>query len=225
MDSEPCTCSRHLLDNGIKHLYRVETIRRPDDNLGPIIGDVVQVAMAALDYLIFEMSRPSLPGLKDREVRKIGFPIYDSPRLFKKDARPRIAYIPGRAQTEVERLQPFNPNNPFRVALKNLYDLSIINRHRTSSYGAAGIGGHSYGLPGATPKPSEVLFLGVLEPQTLIACFTFPTPQPNVDMQFDPKIGVGFREPPGRGRLVWPVLNQICYAVDEIIEQFRSYFP
>ena len=224
-DSNPCVTSRHIKDGGRKHIYRVESIRQPPDDLGPVIGDVVQVAAAALDYLVFELSRPALPGLKDRDKRKIGFPIYTDPALFRKDRGGRIGHIPGRAQTDIERLQPFQPNSPFGAQLQNLYELSIINRHRTSSYGAANIGGHSIALPGGVPRPSEVPYFGVLEPQTLIVCFTFPSPQPSVDMDFDPKIGVAFREPPGRGRSIWPALNQICYAVDEIIEQFRPYFP
>jgi hypothetical protein len=96
------------------------------DNIGFIVGDVLQNLRSCLDYLIWELVTAGQKQTTGKEM----FPICDGSDTFKK-ARKRLTGLPVDAITEIERLQPYYGGDCKEVHILWLLNhLCNISKHR-----------------------------------------------------------------------------------------------
>jgi hypothetical protein len=101
----------------------------PDEEWGPLIGDVVHNLRSALDHLAWELA---LPQVKATSPDKVGFPI-SRPRRNKETARwiaNRAAMFPERTRAIIEGLQPHETGDSLHP-LWVLQKLWNADKHRT----------------------------------------------------------------------------------------------
>jgi hypothetical protein len=107
--------------------YRLFAVVRdqPPRDLAPMIGDAVHNIRSALDYLVYELAPPSV-----RESNKTQFPIYTDEDAYRKDGERLIKGIVGDERLLIERVQPWQANEPHGDPLEVLRRLSNRDKHR-----------------------------------------------------------------------------------------------
>lgn len=122
---------------GEQYVFRAQRDSWHPDWLAPAIGDCVHNLRAALDYIVWELVRAAgHVGSTSTE-----FPIFTDPKLYARFAPKKLRGIDPRAQTVIERSQPFaGPNSqpahpgwrdPEFEPLALLYGLDIWDKHRS----------------------------------------------------------------------------------------------
>jgi hypothetical protein len=127
---------RQAHPQGSRHLFRLGSLIRPSDNVGPIVGDYIQNLRSALDHLAWEMvGKGDDPA--PRRPTLVQFPIYSrawSPNDVRRGAhtfRGRVDQnLPGVPEPQrrlVRRHQPFHAG---QWQLGSLAELSNQDKHR-----------------------------------------------------------------------------------------------
>lgn len=105
-------------------LYAIVREQPPPD-FAPMIGDAVHNIRSALDHLVYELAPPSV-----RETNKTQFPIYTDEDGYRKDAKRLIEGIVGDERILIERVQPWQSDEPHSNPLEVLRQLSNRDKHR-----------------------------------------------------------------------------------------------
>jgi hypothetical protein len=95
----------------------------PDTDLPALIGDFLYNVRSALDHFVYQLAGKPATGSRTH------FPICSSKENFAEELRRhRLDNVPTRAQTLIERLQPYHRGNEILTALSELHDM---DKHRT----------------------------------------------------------------------------------------------
>jgi hypothetical protein len=154
----------------------------PDPDWPLIAGDAIQGLRAALDHLVWAAT----PKTQQREWTE--FPIFkDEVKFFTDDGKVRsrvrrkYADVCRPMQAAIERAQPFahTPQDPLAI----LYDLAILDKHRTM---VAVVGGVDHEMIGTT-DPIRIVWTDLATGKTLasgetyVSAFTATTTDPHID--------------------------------------------
>lgn len=120
-------------------------IERPieDEPFPLVLGDFLQNARAALDYLSGELGHAGAGGaMSEDEARAATFPIARTPELFAQIVAQRLPMISETVRTVLESLQPYVTGDDLWMwePLWILHELARVDRHRFLHIGYAWIG-------------------------------------------------------------------------------------
>lgn len=106
-----------------------------------LLGDLVHALHSALDYVVCSLVESNGKPVSVNHA----WPIFSDPILYQRKAPQMLRYVPYRAISLIESLQPYN--EPWGYELGRLYDLSIEEKHRallvTTSFPFPKYVGHS----------------------------------------------------------------------------------
>jgi hypothetical protein len=109
--------------------FRVHFSRAvPHIRWGVLVGDIVHNIRCALDYVAWELAEAE--GESMPNDRRTMFPLFIDPRLYERHGKPRIRRLGERAQTMVERLQPYRRENRYADPLWLLEELDSADKHK-----------------------------------------------------------------------------------------------
>jgi hypothetical protein len=114
------------------HIVRVKFAETPD-RIPLIAGDALQNLRSALDHLVWNLAKLTLPYPEGTQ-----FPIFEAPnaRLFNR----RTRGVPAKAADLIESLQPYNGGDVRNHLLWKLNKLCNVDKHmRIPVHGAAGM--------------------------------------------------------------------------------------
>jgi hypothetical protein len=126
----------------IKHAYRVTSNDDPDTgdrayrlseawdlehNFSLIIGDAVHCLRSALDHLAYHVMSIS-PGITDKALGKVYFPIAEDAHKYKTEQRARIEGMRQEAIEAIDRIQPYGGGSG--GIFWHLHSLDIIDKHK-----------------------------------------------------------------------------------------------
>lgn len=191
LDRDPYPVTRHLEREGAEHVYRVHIRAETPGHFGTIVGDCLHNLRSALDSIVYDLSAPSVPTLTEQEERSIGFPIAFKPENYNGGS---ARFAPPAAQTEIERSQPYCRPPASEDHLWLLHDFNRVDKHRAVHVVPA----TSHGSQHTPYIGVEERFhpLGPFEDGTELARFIFPSPQPDMDVNFRPMFSVSLRDGP-----------------------------
>jgi hypothetical protein len=219
-DADPYRVTRQLHADGAKHVYTVEIRVDPPAYLSAIAGDFFHNLRSALDSIVYDLSLAAEPSLSAKERRTIGYPIAkDEGNLDPAQMR----YAPCAAQAEIKATQPYQGGNAEMHPLWLLHDFNKIDKHRevvvvpANAMGAIMEGGPLPDLVSEWFRP-----IGPFENGAVLACFTFSTPHPEVDVDFSPMLNVSL------GERVLPAsfdMEEMLACVrDSVLPRFERFF-
>ena len=151
LESRPYGISSKTEMNDGTEVFRVKL--REDEalrflRLSILAGDYVTTVRASLDHLAWGLSRLTT----DAPFEKTEFPVFREARPA--NVRKKIPDVPGPAQEEIERLQPYHRGKPDDIAfhpLAVLYTLTNIDKHRYIP-----IVRYAFQLKGTVPGKSRI---------------------------------------------------------------------
>lgn len=118
----------------------------PEEELTPLIGDVIQNLRSSLDHLVFALSEKNFGPLCQKQAKFVQFPLlwndHGQPRTaaesFKKRPPSSLQFVSEAARAEIERLQPYNverdsggTHDHTDSFLWKLHELSNLDKHQT----------------------------------------------------------------------------------------------
>ncbi len=126
--SNPAKIVRQEQGSPDEYIGRVETKIPVPVKVPYIVGDCLQNARSALDYLVRELVFAANNTPTDHEM----FPISDTAKGFQEAVkRGQLDGIPAEASALIEKLQPYHLGQDWeKASLRILNDLCNINKHR-----------------------------------------------------------------------------------------------
>jgi hypothetical protein len=169
-------------------------------------------------------------ALTDTEATSTAFPIFQYCTGFDKRGRGKVRYLRPRAQTIIQRLQPYNVKEPTSHPLWFLEKLNNIDKHRRLLITFLSPIGAGMRIPNGARRLflqwSDEFALG--EEKAEIAryrCVTIKDSR-RVKMEFSPTLVVVFGDPPADERIVWTTLELIADHIRLfVIPNLRSELP
>jgi hypothetical protein len=187
-------------DEQRRPILRVGDARQPPPDWGVRIGECAYNFHSALDHLAFQLAVANTRGRLPKKIADTSaFPIFDSGPRFRatnKTGQPttvsggfKIRGASSNAQAIIERLQPYHRSkNPGARALRQLYELSNIDKHRLLHVTYSSLEGSRFDLSWSTPMTIHGydFFPGPLKAGAVIARWHLTAPgaiQMNVDAE------------------------------------------
>lgn len=170
-----------------------------------IIGDCLQNLRSSLDYLVWELCEAANVQPTERNQ----FPICDTAKKYRDARGQQLAGVPRAAQTEIERLQPFNLGSAYMAnELWILNRLTNISKHRrilVTDLGAV----RTEKATGAVIDRTDVNhpFMGEME------------------VDYDPVALIQCGEVEGAGEEVGALLHRLAdYITNQVLPRFEPFF-
>lgn len=238
----------HELDPKIKqwitsHPYRISDELDPDtgDNIiwgelldpmpsiiSHLIGDCLQNLRSTLDHLAYELAVANTGMLTDAQAITTAFPIFRYSKGFSSRGMNKLRYLSGRAQSVIERLQPYHASEPTKHILWLLEQLNNIDKHRRLLITIV----HSLGAGVEHPLGARMEFFkwnsnsaaDFSERRTEIARYrcSYIKGSPRVKVKFSPTLIVLFNDVPAEQRIVTPTLdNMLNFIRDVVVRKLR----
>ena len=183
LEKEQQSVSRHVEDNGAKHVYRFDGSTDLPDDWSAMIGDVLHNLRSALDHLAWQLVLAA--GGKPNKWRNY-FPIHLAcPK--DQDGFPVPLYLAGKVSVEaiefIESVQPYHGRNSDerREALWLLHDLNRIDKHRELLVSFLAWDHAKHEVP---PEGTNVTYYGrpTLVTGEPVGYFTVDPPDPDLDL-------------------------------------------
>ncbi len=186
----------------------------PPPEWGPIIGDAIQNMRNALDYAVWNLSRPS------KRNNRTCFPIYKDRCEYQVLSPPQISGVSKPHRTVIEEAQPYLwEDGAHSHALADLQLLSNKDKHKTLIPTAVS---HATGFVGVTNAETEFLFTSEgLEIKDGTPVMGFLARPINAALEMHVEPGVSFDETI-QGREIFSTLDSIFRYVEYVIS--RLYY-
>jgi hypothetical protein len=115
-----------------EHFAYAESTSHPPDTIALLVGDCLFNLRACLDHLVYSLAvAHSSDPLPAKMAKDSAFPICIDPGRYRDERTRKIGGIAPRAQTEIERLQPYHTGNQATShALWVLDEFCNIDKHR-----------------------------------------------------------------------------------------------
>jgi hypothetical protein len=202
IEGKPYGIGRYLEADGAEHVYRVDSLKQPTDDLALILGDLLHNARGTLDYFVYAEAvwGAAQQGitLSDKEEDRLQFPICLTRNDFNSAVgRGWLLHVRPDTQKLIERLQPYLREKDFRgpFFLAFLGQFSNTDKHRKFNGLLPVAYVRSYHAPqGRDPRQidtprswGEGLKMG-----DEVVRFVFAEPEPEVDLevQFECTVGI-----------------------------------
>jgi hypothetical protein len=202
----------------VRIIAKASGLSEPPIDFILLAGEVAHQLRSALDHAVY-----ALCSLRYRRPPKhlTQFPIFETAAGYKTRGRPKIKDIPRTASAYIKSVQPYHRRTAkHQHPLWMLQDLNNTDKHRLIPI--AIVGAWAVHFRGTTyVKTHSLLFGPIVHPlKDGAELFVMPVPDPNLDLEVDPKLEctIAF-EQIGDAKLqaVIPVLKQLCSFVDRII--------
>jgi hypothetical protein len=216
--TEPYAVGRELEDEGAKHVYRFTRYTEVPPKIGLRVGDAVHNLRSSLDHLAFALANKGAEAqgntMSPKVETRVQFPIVSTPDKFKDQIDSgRLKYVDARAVDRIRSLQPFrfgaNYANDF---LFRVSELDNTDKHRKLAASACVVYIDSDMFPPDLPAPEVTYPPSSWELGAPVVAFVFPTPHPEVDMQFNPPFSVALED-------AWPPNSPI----HEVLRGYIKY--
>ncbi len=196
----------------------------PSSEWALTIGDCIHNLRCSLDYIAWALAGADLDDTLTQ------FPIFDSERAYKARGTPRMIHLPAEARSLIQRVQPYQSDDPVMAPLSLLRRLDNRNKHKLLSVVAAMperfrlnalVDDESAGQPKT--------FIAVTKPRLVhnakIATLVFSAP-PKVQMDTLVVARVVFGEGmgPDTGLAVFESLDALVVEVGWVIDAFDEKF-
>ncbi len=194
-----------------------------------LTGDCLYNLRSSLDHLVHALAVQNLKrSLTDAESINTAFPIFKHRAGFEKRGLGRIRYLAPRAQTVIERLQPYHAKHPASHPLWLLEKLNNIDKHRRLLVTLFTTVGASTHMPdGARQESFRWGRTSVLtQRKTIVAryrCVTLDGSR-RVKMEVHPGFEIIFGDAPARGEYVIVVFDALVDIIGQsIIPRLRVF--
>lgn len=182
--------------------FILESIAIPKREWGVLIGEIIHNLRSALDHTIWASAK--------KPTDETQFPIFTRRCDWEKKADKMIATVPKNVLALIEKTQPYNSpegTDPRQHLLAVLNRLSNYDKHRLLHTAALSVHGAAPGIEGTgqfgTIREIETTF-GPVEPGDTLVRITLenPPPETKLNLYGDFALGVAFRDPTGRDKMV-----------------------
>jgi len=210
----------------------------PNEQLTPLIGDVIQNLRSTLDHLVFALSVRHSGPLTQDQAKVVKFPIHwDDGRQppvgerFRNTHASSLKFVSPDVRTAIEMLQPYHVERETGGKLDHtdsflwrLHELSNIDKHQAIPL--VGVLPTKFEFRSAFDGEFTWFANAMVETDTPIAFVRIPPDSRHRDVNVDltATMEIGFRDPPAAGNPVIPLLADICgwvaYGVIEPLERF-----
>jgi hypothetical protein len=170
-----------------------------------IIGDCLQNLRSSLDYLVWELCEAA----NTKPTEKNQFPICAVRKKYQDARGQQLAGVPKAAQTEIEKLQPFNAAVPESNELWILNRLTNISKHRRILVTDLGAVRTEKATGAVIDRHTQVdhPFMGEME------------------LDHDPVPLIKFGEIEGAGQEVGALLHRLSdYITVQVLPKFEPFF-
>jgi hypothetical protein len=179
-----------------------------------MIGDCVHNARASLDYIAWELA-----GADPADMRT-QFPIFRTIEGYRARGERRVAALPQEARTLMEKLQPYQTDDPAKHVLWVLHELDAADKHKLLTVTAVMAEGGQFGFQIPDGVDIEDFRLAVFPDAVLghdavIGEIHVGSPIPEVTVQLEITPSVAFGEILGWGRRMFVVQN-LQRIIDEV---------
>ena len=220
--TNPYAVGRDLEDEGAKHLYRFTRYTEVPPKIGLRVGDAVHNLRSSLDHLAFALANKGAEAqgitMSLKDETGVQFPIVSTPDKFKDQIdRGRLKYVDAGAVNEICLLQPFRLGaNYAHDRLFLISELDNADKHRKLAASACVVYLDTDMVPHNVPMPKIPFPPSQWGLGAVVVAFVFPTPQPEMDMHFDPPFSVALED-------AWPPKRPIHDVLRGYIEYVEKY--
>lgn len=223
MAQNPITAVHDKANEPRRWVVRAVVREYPDPVFGIMTGEIVHHLRSALDYAIGELIQYGtgrVPRIEDR----FEFPVFRDKRAYRK-ASTKIDGVPTAAAAAIERLQPFNSDQPEITSIWLLHRMNIADKHRSLHVVAAASlitsitatelkTNRKYVMP-ATGRPLHAIDL---KDGAEILRYSVPGLGQG-KIEFDIAMGLAFSSPPeARGHSIFNLLRLLIGQTETFLE-------
>lgn len=224
LESRPYRAAVHREAGGLEYVACLEALAAPPPEITLGVGDFLHNARSCLDYLVWDLSSAAHSAMTAGELGRLQFPITDSATKFQQVAPTQLRGVPAGARDLIEAVQPYSSSDRDHLwPLKELGDLTNIDKHRTLHVIAVYVGVASITTPLGVDPPEARIPCQALQPGAEILRYVYNVdpglPEDSLQVEFSVAIDGGVRS--------WSLnlvglLRLIAQCVDwDILEKFR----
>lgn len=224
IEGEPYAVGRELQDEGAKHVYRFAKYTEPPPEIGLKVGDTVHNLRSSLDHLALALAHKGAEAqgitMSPKEEAHIQFPIVTSSNDFEDQVnnRGRLKYVDPAAIHQIRSRQPFQLGTGYsQDRVWNIGELDNADKHRKLATAGCVVHGLSdIVVPPGVPHPEATIPPDGWGLGAIVVAYVFPTPHPEVDVQFSPPFSITLEE-------AWPPTRPIHDVLSGYIEYVNEY--
>lgn len=212
------------LKNG-KHVLRAifKPTAQPPPRIGLLVGDAVHSLRAALDYIIYEVTR-TLP--RRQRPREPSYPLIETNAMdYRTNALPLFAHLPGPKRAFIRKLQPYRCGYPTeRHPLVRLHAIWNRDKHRVLETSFAQVSTETSRIWGSSISAlySIKQYTGPVQNQAQLLKIVFTTDSgSDVNVEFHLAIDISLRD----GLPIRDFIDDTATLVDLHIDVLDPVFP
>jgi hypothetical protein len=222
IQTRPYTITDEIDPNTGDNVIYGKLLGLPPPIIPQLIGDCLFNLRSCLDHLAYALAIANKRSpLTDTEAMSTAFPVFLHPGGFQSRGKGRVRLLSQRAQTVIERFQPYYAGDPPSHWLWLLDKLNNIDKHRRLVITLL----HPFGASTRIPEGARQLFMqwseefALAERKTEIARYRCVTINGShrVKMEFNPTFVVIFGDAPGDERIVTTTLASIFDYIKRVV--------